>query len=69
MNSSNSSSSIAWGLVRDRLPSTTHELLNDIQKACEEHPDDVARSIERALRAHIARLRGRFEDAAGDKAP
>jgi len=63
MDSSNPSGDIAWDRVREKLPSTAHELLDQIQKAYEQDADDPARAIERVLRSQVAKLRERFEAA------
>jgi len=58
-----SSDGIAWDQVSDRLPSTTHELLEEIRSVYIENPDESARAIEVALRARLAKLELRFEAA------
>ncbi len=63
MDSSNPSGGIAWDRVREKLPNTTHELLDQIRQAYEQDADDPARSIERVLLSQIAKLRERFEAA------
>lgn len=68
MSSSTPSSGIAWERVRDGLPSTAHELLEQIQQAYEQDVDDPARSIERVLLSRLAKLRERFEAASKGEA-
>lgn len=60
---------VAWGRVRDRLPSTAHELLDEVREACERDPDDPARAIERLLIARIEALREQFKAASGGEKP
>ncbi len=61
MDSSSPSGGIAWDRVREKLPSTVGELLEQIRQAYEQAGDDPARSIERVLLSRIAKLRERFE--------
>lgn len=63
MDSSNPSDGIAWDRVREQLPTTAHELLDQVRQAYEQDGDDPARSIERVLMSRIAKLRERFEAA------
>ena len=63
MESPNPSGGIAWDRVREKLPSTAHELLEQIRQAYELDGDIPARSIERILLSRIAKLRERFEAA------
>jgi hypothetical protein len=69
MDSTRSLGPIAWDQVRERIPSTAHDLLQEILQAYEQDPDDPARGIERALRSRIAQLRSRFNEASGGVEP
>jgi hypothetical protein len=60
---------ISWDRVRERLPSTAQEVLDEIQEAYERSPDDTARAIERVIRSRIAHLRNRFKEASGSDIP
>jgi len=59
------SGAIDWGKVRERLPGTAHDLLDQIHQACKTHPNEAPRAIERELRTQIASLRARFKEASG----
>lgn len=65
MDSESKPGPIAWDRVKERLPGTARELVDEIQNACEERPDEPARAIEMALRSRIAGLRNRFRAASG----
>jgi hypothetical protein len=54
---------IDWGRVRERIPATAEPLLREIQEAYERSPEDPARAVEHALRAHVGRLRSQFQAA------
>jgi hypothetical protein len=65
MEASNAAGGVEWDRVREKLPSTAHELLDDIREVCERDPDDPGRAIERFLIARIEGLRERFKVASG----
>lgn len=63
MNSPSPADGIAWDRVRESLPGTAHELLEQIRQAYAQNPDAPARAIELVVIARIATLRDRFEQA------
>lgn len=68
MDSPSPAGGIAWDRVRESLPSTAHELLEQIRQAYAQNPEDPARAIELVVMARIARLRKRFEEASKGEA-
>jgi hypothetical protein len=57
---------IAWNQVRESLPSTAHDLLDEIRKAYEQDSNDPAHAIELALQARLTSLEQRFASAKKD---
>jgi N12 class adenine-specific DNA methylase len=52
---------IDWAKMKDGLPKTAWQQLEDVQRAYEANNDDPARAVEMALREKVTGLRRRFE--------
>ncbi|MHC4548622.1 MAG: hypothetical protein ACYTEZ_07575 [Planctomycetota bacterium] len=51
---------VDWAAVKERLPSTAHELVDELGAAWREGAEDPARAVERRLRERLGELKRRF---------
>lgn len=61
------STPINWSSIRESLPATAHDLLDEVKAAFEAGGDDPARSVERVLLARLTEIRTRFEQLKGEE--
>jgi hypothetical protein len=61
------STPINWDSIREALPGTAHDLLDEVRAAFEESSDNPARAVERVLLARLTDIRTRFEQLRGEE--